>query len=299
MNKNKDVSKNSPKPKKKKSKKRLLLVIPLVAFFALAFRLDLQVTEYRVGSSEISNPIKVAFITDLHGSKFGEEQSVLKRAIERENPDLIVLGGDMYRDFEIFPETRQLLSVLSEFAPFYYIMGNHEYRTYEHPQIIEEVQSYGGVVLRGDYVTLDINGNTIILAGADDPVYSGFDSLRKFRELDSLNGYKILVAHRTKYIEEYLKYDFDMLLTGHAHGGQVRIPIVDRGVFASGEWFPKYTSGLHTHDNNHKEVSHVISRGLSKTHPPFPRVFNRPELVFVTVTPNWYVPDGHEFVNIT
>jgi predicted MPP superfamily phosphohydrolase len=105
---------------------------------------------------------------------------------------------------------------------------------------------------------------------------------RAFRELDEIPLYKILIAHRPEMIENYKKYSFDLVLSGHTHGGQVRIPLIINGLYAPGQGvFPKYAGGIYTHGN----LTHVISRGLS-VNPRLPRIFNPPELVIIIIESN-------------
>ena len=105
---------------------------------------------------------------------------------------------------------------------------------------------------------------------------------RAFRELDEISLYKILIAHRPERIEDYKQYSFDLVLSGHAHGGQVRIPGIMNGLYAPHQGlFPKYAGGMYTHDN----LTHIVSRGLS-VNSRLPRIFNPPELVIISIESN-------------
>jgi predicted MPP superfamily phosphohydrolase len=187
--------------------------------------------------------------------------------------------------------TQLLLEGITGISPIYYVTGNHEYRSKNIQAIREELTSHGVIILSDNYILTGINNNKIIIAGLEDPDrkkhempnYDQDDSMESaFRELDEMPLYKILVAHRPEMIEKYKKYSFDLILSGHTHGGQVRIPHVLNGLYAPGQGiFPKYAGGIYTHGN----LTHIISRGLS-INPRLPRIFNPPELVIIIIESN-------------
>jgi predicted MPP superfamily phosphohydrolase len=208
--------------------------------------------------------------------------------IKNINPDLILLSGDIFDDVVPMTGTQLLLKGISGIAPVYYVTGNHDYLSYNIQTIREELRSYGVIILSDNYVIIEIRNNEIIIAGIEDPYkriyetpdYNQNDSMESaFRELDEIPLYKILIAHRPEMIENYKKYSFDLVLSGHTHGGQVRIPLILNGLYAPGQGvFPKYAGGIYTHGN----LTHVISRGLS-VNPRLPRIFNPPELVIIII----------------
>jgi predicted MPP superfamily phosphohydrolase len=232
--------------------------------------------------------IKIVLLADLHGTVHGKDQTVLIDKIRDANPDLILMAGDIYGGYNPADGTPMLLSGISGLAPIYGVMGNHEYWGGSILAVREELASYGVTILSDGYTKIEIRGNKIILAGADDPAkrehetpdYDSLAALEKaFRELDTVSLYKILIAHRSNLIENYKKYSFDLILSGHLHGGQVRIPYILNGLYTPNQGiFPKYAGGLYKHDN----LTHIISRGLSVI-PWRPRIFNPPELVIVVI----------------
>jgi len=240
---------------------------------------------------EEQSVIKIVLISDLHSTIFGKDQSVLIDMIREIAPDLIILSGDIVDDVVPMTGTRLLLSGISGMAPIYYVTGNHEYMSHNIHGIRQELISYGVIILSDSYVKLEISNNEIIIAGVEDPDkknyetpdYDQDDSMEEaFRELDDMPLYKILIAHRPERIENYKRYSFDLVLSGHTHGGQVRLPPLVNGLYAPHQgFFPKYSGGIYTHEN----LSHIVSRGLSVS-PILPRIFNPPELVVVIIESN-------------
>jgi len=246
---------------------------------------------YRVETPllEEQSSIKIVLISDLHSTIHGKDQTRLIEKIKNANPDLIALSGDIFDDVVPMTGTQLLLSGISGIAPIYYVTGNHEYRG-DISAIRGELASYGVIILSDNYAIIEINNNEIIIAGIEDPEkklfgapnYNQNNSMESaFRELDELSLYKILIAHRPEMIENYKKYSFDLVLSGHTHGGQVRIPFILNGLYAPNQgFFPKYPGGMYTHGN----LTHIISRGLINN-PIFPRIFNLPELVIIEIIP--------------
>jgi predicted MPP superfamily phosphohydrolase len=237
---------------------------------------------------EEQSSITIALISDLHSSIFGKDQVILIDKVKDSNPDLIILSGDIFDDVISMNGTQLLLRGIYGVSPIYYVTGNHEYMSQNMQAIREELRSYGVIILSDNYKIIEINNNRIVIAGIEDPYktiyetqnYNQNDSMeRAFRELDEMPLYKILIAHRPERIENYKKYSFDLVLSGHTHGGQVRIPPILNGLYAPGQGvFPKYAGGIYTHGN----LTHIISRGLS-VNPLLPRIFNPPELVIIII----------------
>ena len=232
--------------------------------------------------------IKLILISDLHNTKHGTNQEKLINLVKEAQPDLILITGDITDEISSIKGTRMLLSGISGIAPIYYVTGNHEYMTKKIDTIREELASFGVNILSDTYVKLEINKNEIIIAGIEDPYKKKYETQdynqreimeAEFRELDGVHIYKILLAHRPELIELYKQYSFDLVLSGHAHGGQVIIPNAINGLYAPHQgFFPKYAGGLYTHD----DLTHIVSRGLSINF-FLPRIFNSPELVVIVI----------------
>jgi predicted MPP superfamily phosphohydrolase len=234
--------------------------------------------------------IRIVLVTDLHSTIHGEGQTTLISKIIEQNPDLILLAGDIFDDVAPMTGTRLLLSGISGIAPIYYVTGNHEYMSLNIQEFRDVLEEYGVTILSDEYVEIEINRNVIILAGIEDPdkaIYEmpDYDQYKimedRFRELDGIAAYKILLAHRPERIAYYQGFSFDLVLSGHTHGGQVRLPFIN-GLYAPHQgFFPKYGGGIYKHD----KLVHIISRGLSVT-PVLPRIFNPPELVVIIIQSN-------------
>ena len=251
----------------------------------------LTVTNYTVKSDKVNEKtLKIVLISDLHSTIYDDNQNALIEKIAAQSPDLIFLTGDIADDVVPIEGTKLMLEGIKNLAPIYYVAGNHEYWSNDIQSIRDEISEYGVTIISDEYVMTEINGISLLIAGADDPSkkyyedesYNHAESMKNaFSSIDEIDAYRILLAHRPSRIDEYSKYPFDLVLSGHAHGGQVRIPIfLENGLFAPDEkWFPKYTSTTYYHG----DLVHVVSRGLS-INPRLPRVFNPPEIVVITIT---------------
>jgi predicted MPP superfamily phosphohydrolase len=268
-----------------------LCIFPFIAVICIitsCSSISTKTYEINTPLLEEQNVIKIVLISDLHSTVFGKEQSVLIDMVREIAPDLIILSGDIIDDVVPVTGTRLLLSGISGMAPIYYVTGNHEYWGHNIQEIRELLTSYGVIILSDSYVKIEINNIEIIIAGIEDPDKKDYEtpdynqdiSMEKaFRELDDVPLFKILIAHRPERIESYKKYSFDLVLSGHAHGGQVRLPPFINGIYAPHQGlFPKYAGGIYVHEN----LTHIVSRGLS-VNPKLPRIFNPPELVVIVL----------------
>lgn len=266
------------------------LILILFIVFCVFSGKKISIRHYTIETSFIKKDsiIKIVLLSDLHSTIFGKNQNQLVKKIKEQNPDLILLSGDILDDEAPHIGTELLLSNIDNIAPIYYVTGNHEYWSHNIEQIRELILSYKVIILSDNYVRINIKGNEFILAGIEDPDkkyyevsdYNQYISMEKaFRELDKEGSYKILLAHRPENIENYRNFSFDLILSGHTHGGQVRLPFILNGLFAPNQgFFPKYGGGLYKHG----KLIHIISRGLS-VNPILPRIFNPPEMVVVTL----------------
>jgi len=235
--------------------------------------------------------LRIIQLSDLHNTVHGKGQSGLIDAVKDEKPDLIVMTGDIVEPGRSFRPVEILLYGIRDAAPVYYITGNHEYYAKgvnKTEKIWAKLREFGVNVMLDGFTRLSVKGMDVVLCAADDPKRKNYDPGYDCREafehaftgLSDLSGYKILLTHRPERINEYRKYPFDLVLSGHAHGGQVRIPFLINGLFAPNQGlFPKYAGGPYTHGG----LTHIVSRGLS-VYPKIPRIFNPPELVSVTIS---------------
>lgn len=198
-------------------------------------------------------------------------------------PDVILLGGDIVDDNNPLENARSFFEALvGAKIPAYYVSGNHDRRRPDFESVLEMIRGYGVNVLEGKSVVVDLpGGGKINLCGLREyaTAEACASSLEEsFSDL-SQETYNLLLAHRPDYIDLYRKYPFDLVLSDHAHGGQVRIPFLINGLYAPNQgWFPKYAGGRYDVEGTQL----IVSRGLSYF-PLLPRVFNPPEVVVIDV----------------
>ncbi len=270
--------------KRKKWRRRVVVTIVTALLLVWICNPMLQVTEYECESEEVTEDIRVALITDLHSCYYGKNQNRLLRQVHEATPDLVLLCGDIFDDRLSHERALTLVEELAKQYPCYYVSGNHEYWSGEIEEIKKMVRDAGAIVLEGTADSVVVRGQLVSVCGIDDPTDIGKHAMLNMLEKAALacapDSYKILMAHRPEYIEEYLNYDFDLIVSGHAHGGQWRIPGILDGLYAPDQGlFPKYTAGCQVYE----DTAFVISRGLSRENLPIPRIFNRPELVIITI----------------
>ncbi len=280
---------------KRKTKIALCAVAVTAAtvFTAIACDMRLLNVFYNLKSSKVKDDIKIAFISDLHDSLYGKKQSQLIGEVDKQKPDIVVFGGDLAdKTMDHMPENSFIaVRELVKRYPCYFSMGNHEYSRGDSLKIKKILSDMGVKVLEGNGEVITVKNSQIEICGIFDAfAYDEVDGelvnqLEAVTAPEDSTRYRVLIAHFPEDIEEYLKGNFDLILSGHAHGGQWIIPGVVNGVYAPGQgFFPKYAGGLYTHG----KTFHVVSRGLWKPSTLLfvPRVFNRPELVFVNISPD-------------
>lgn len=267
----------------------LAACLSAAVFLLLAFDVRLKTVVYTWESKKIKEPFRIALITDLHSCYYGKGQKTLTDALDKGNPDIILLGGDIFDDIIENDNTEIFLNHIKEGAPAFYVSGNHEHKNKEYSteELLDIVRSYGIEVLDGRHKELVIKGNRISVCGVCDPVSNRYEERfhRQLREVASTIDSEVLtmlLTHRPEYIEKYLSYGFDLSLAGHAHGGQWRVPLLLNGLLAPNQgFFPKYAGGKYVFGDK----AMVVSRGLARESTRIPRIFNRPELVFIDIVP--------------
>lgn len=260
-----------------------LMGIFLVVFWRVASCERLRVCEYVVRSEKVTEEIRLAVVADLHSTFYGEEQEELVEAIRAGEPDVVLLVGDLADDKVPHEGTEIFLEKIGRVYPCFYVSGNHEYWSGEIDRIKEMIASYGVTVLERENKVITVGEQRIEICGVDD--LDGFDGFLEGwkkqltaceKQLDG-RYYSVLLSHRPELVE-YYRDRFDLVVSGHAHGGQVRIPGVLNGLLAPNQgWFPAYAGGRYELG----ETVMIVSRGLCLNW--LPRIFNRPELVFVNL----------------
>ena len=272
----------------KNKKKRILIeIIVVVVLLGLCVWTWVPFAEHiTLDLSEGNNETtRVVLITDLHSCYYGPNQNTLIKMVEKQNPDIVILSGDIFDD-ELKEKNAEItVKRLAEKYPCYYVTGNHEFWS-EHVDVIKEtVRNAGVTVLEGDCETIDIRGREIDICGVDDPTRLTRDEWTKqmkaaYSRCDE-SHIKILASHRPERVSDYEQFGFDLILAGHAHAGQFRIPIINRGLFAPNQgFFPEYINGAYKLKNG---STLVVSRGLARESTPLPRFFNHPEIVVIDI----------------
>lgn len=266
--------------RKKKAKISLIIIFAvLLCLIAPGFYNGIKIQRYTVESDKISSNIRIALVTDTHSCRCRH----LTEYIYREKPDLILLGGDIFDDELPDDNAIKFLEEISGSFPCYYVAGNHEFWSGEKAfaSKMNVIEKCGIRRLIGETVSLSVNGQTFNLCGIDDPdtFSDDYENQLKNANDSSRNGlYTILLAHRPERMPEYRQYDFDLVLAGHAHGGQWRIPFLLNGLYTPFEGiFPKYAGG----EYNENGTKMIVSRGLAVETTLIPRIYNRPELVII------------------
>ena len=258
----------------------LLAAVVVLAFVALDQRLIVR--RYTVESDKVNAPVCLAVLTDYHGCDYGLNGAELVKQTEVLAPDAILLVGDMFSADQDCSDELAFFALLKEIAPTFYVTGNHEYWEQDVPVLMAEIEYTGVSVLDQNCAELLVNGQNINICGIPDP-YAYVDTeiaLNRAAEDAGHLGFTILLAHRPELIDKYAAAGiFDLVVSGHAHGGQVRIPLLVNGLCAPNQgWFPRYAGGRYEADG----TTMIVSRGLStQRQMGIPRIFNRPELVVV------------------
>jgi len=226
------------------------------------------------------NGFVIVQISDLHNMRFGKDQNVLLKQIRDTNPDLIAVTGDVIDNIRTdFAVAMEFLRGAVQIAPVYYVPGNHEARISNYDELVRLMRDAGVNILENKQIRLEREGTSIELTGIIDPFFQAAEDSLESLDFSDPSVFRILLSHRPELIKLYASNKIDLVLTGHAHGGQIRIPYLMAGLIAPNQgFFPKYTSGLYIAS----ETTEIVSRGLGNSTFPF-RVFNRPEIVVVTL----------------
>lgn len=240
---------------------------------------------YEIKDERIHDDVRIAIVSDLHGAQYGEGHSGLIAALQQENPHTVLLLGDIFDQRGIDTSTSRLLSALKSRFSCCFIPGNHEYQSGQSEAIFSLVRQIGIPILAGSSSTIQVNETSVELFGVDDKRGGKLRQLRQIARAGAQRTaevYSILAIHAPNGVESYLPYGFDLMLSGHTHGGQIVIPGLLNGLYSPGQGlFPKYGGGRY----DWGAQSLIISRGLSQRPHWLPRLGNPPELCFITLKP--------------
>ncbi|MGH1283713.1 metallophosphoesterase [Bacillus toyonensis] len=275
-----------------KKTKRILLLIGTIVGCSIFLYLQnnlISITEVKITSSKIPSSFKgykILQISDLHNKQFGDNQDVLIQKIKSLDPNIITITGDLIDSKSYDAEvSMQLIREIVKKYPVYFVTGNHEQWSGKYNSLEKELKKYDVNVLRNEHVGIRKGKQEINLLGIDDPeCVTGnrdegniiIDEIKKAKIEMQPDRYNVLLSHRPEFIKEYTNERLDLVLSGHAHGGQVRLPFIGGLVAPNQGVLPKYTAGLYVEQN----TAMVVSRGLGNSIIP-QRIFNRPEIVVV------------------
>lgn len=224
-------------------------------------------------------------LSDLHGAQFGENNAALLDTVRTAQPDYIFLTGDLLDQYRRTPRSYALTlcTALAGIAPTYFVTGNHEWALGDIRELKSAIMDTGVVVLTNEFVTLERGGDSIVLSGIDDP--NGFADQKTPETLaDEIHAacgdpFWLLLAHRNNYFEtQYAALGADLTISGHAHGGLIRLPYTDGLIGVERDFFPSYTAGFYEVDG----AALFVSRGLGNSGRTF-RLFNRPQVAVLTL----------------
>ena len=268
-----------------------LLFLALAVLAALFLRWDntaLQTTHFDPVFADLPEGFdgcRMAVLGDLHATYFGEDNQRLLEAVRKAEPDYIFLVGDLLDATRDVPKdyAARTAEGLTAIAPTYYVTGNHEWGIGDVPELKETLTAHGFTVLSNQFTTLERNGDTLVLAGIDDP--NGYADQKTPEELAAEvyaaygDPFWVLLAHRNNlFTPQYSLLGADLVVSGHGHGGIIRLPFTDGLLSTDRTFFPSYTAGLYEENGS----CLFVTRGLGNSGPTF-RLFNRPEVAVLTL----------------
>ena len=275
---------------------RRCLLLMLLALFVYWGNTDLKTDSVTYSSPALPaafDGLRIVQLSDLHSKTFGKDNARLYQAVEDAAPDLIFLTGDLVDEYAEtpVPYARSVGAALSAIAPTYYVTGNHEWA--HGNAVVEELKTAlreaGVTVLSNEFVPLERGGETILIAGIDDP--NGYADQTTPEELaaeiyqNGADPFWLLLAHRNTFFNgRYCRLGADLTFCGHAHGGIWRLPFTDGLVDTNLHLLPSFTSGFyHCTDEDCEGAEVFVSRGLGNSPKWAFRLFNRPQVAVITL----------------
>lgn len=254
------------------------------------------VRKYRFSSPKIRKNLRMVMMSDLHNYQYGRDNKALLDAVSEASPDIIVIAGDMItaKTKEKFDKTLEMITKLNERYPVYYAYGNHEQkisifkdRYGDMGERFDAALKETGVrILRNAHVELPETGVVINGLELEHEYFQRFhtkpmaeDYLNRLTGTPDKEKYQVLLAHNPEYFKEYAAWGADLTLSGHIHGGIVRLPFLGGVISPAIRFFPKYDGGLF----EEYDATMVLGRGLG-THTPKVRMFNPAELLVIELT---------------
>ena len=277
-----------------KKKKFIFLAVAVIVLVALVIWIAwgntaLELNTYTISSSKLPQSFdgyRIAHVSDLHNTEMGKDNEKLLAMLRDADPDMIAITGDLIdsrnTDIEV---ALKFVREAVKIAPCYYVTGNHEARVNEYGELKAGMETAGVTVLEDVRTEISMEGATITLIGVNDPSYQT-DYLfgdsetvlnTKLEELHTEDGeFTVLLSHRPELFDAYTDHGIDLVLSGHAHGGQFRLPFIGGVVAPNQGLFPEYDAGIYTEGNTNM----LVSRGVGNSILPF-RINNRPEVILI------------------
>ena len=265
-----------------------LALLAVLGFLFYQSNYQLQVETFTFQDTDLPqgfDGFRIVQLSDLHCAAFGEGNADLLAAVAQAAPDIIVITGDLVDQAKEIPPgyVKTLALGLTNIAPTYFVTGNHEWARGDVPELKNELADGGVMSLSNFFVPLERDGDVILLAGIDDP--NGYADQKTPEELAAEvaaageDPYWILLAHRnTLFAQQYSRLGANLTISGHGHGGLIRLPFTDGLVNTDRTFFPSYTAGFYEAEG--REV--FVSRGLGNSGWTF-RLFNRPQVAVLTL----------------
>ena len=277
-----------------KKKKFIFLAVSAIVIVALVIWIAwgntaLELNTYTISSSKLPQGFggyRIAHVSDLHNAEMGKNNEKILTMLRDADPDMIAITGDLVdsrnTDIEV---ALQFVREAVKIAPCYYVTGNHEARISEYDELKEAMEAAGVTVLKDAQTEISLTGEFITLIGVNDPSYQTdylFGDAKtvmntKLEELHTeQDRFTILLSHRSELFDTYADHSIDLVLSGHAHGGQFRLPFIGGLVAPNQGLFPEYDAGIYTEGNTNM----LVSRGIGNSILPF-RINNRPEVILI------------------
>lgn len=277
--------------KLKKKRTVLAICVAIISIALIVFTLwgnkALVTDTYVIESENLSSSFdgyKIAQVSDLHNDTIGKDNKRLIKALKNAQPDIIVITGDLIdsRNTDVDIAVNFVKEAI-KIAPCYYSNGNHESRVSDDYALLKsKLEPLGVTILENKAVTLSKNNDAINIIGVNDPdfyiVNSSVTTNNTLRALHTNEDFTILLSHRPELFDAYVENNIDLVFSGHAHGGQFRLPFIG-GLYAPHQGaFPEFDDGIFSKDNTNM----IVSRGIGNSIFPV-RFNNRPQLVIVTL----------------
>ena len=277
-----------------KKKKFIFLVVVAIVLVVLVIWIAwgntaLELNTYTVSSAKLPpsfDGYRIAHVSDLHNAEMGKDNEKLLTMLRDADPDMIAITGDLIDSRNTDVEVAlQFIREAVKIAPCYYVTGNHESRISEYSVLKAGMETAGVVILEDARTEISLGGETITLIGVNDPSFrtndlSGDSVTVMDAKLTQLHGddneFTILLSHRPELFDTYVQNNIDLVLSGHAHGGQLRLPFIGGLVAPHQGMFPEYDAGIYTEENTNM----IVSRGVGNSIFPF-RINNRPEVLLI------------------